>query len=70
MGYLRRSSILQGCSWGVKKGGLYMLYKNKVTGEVIEVNAKISGGNWEPVKAPKKAEEKAPAEEKKGTKKK
>lgn len=47
-----------------------MLYKNKVTGEVIEVNAKISGGNWEPVKTPKKAEEKAQAEEKKGTKKK
>lgn len=31
-----------------------MLYKNKVTGGLIETDCSISGGDWEPVPAPKK----------------
>lgn len=32
-----------------------MLYRNKRTGAVIETPCRISGGDWEPVKAEKAA---------------
>ncbi|MBQ7146017.1 MAG: hypothetical protein IJR95_04535 [Lachnospiraceae bacterium] len=35
-----------------------MLYKNKVTGVVIDFASPITGENWEPVKAPEKPVEK------------
>lgn len=38
-----------------------MQYRNKVTGNVIEVKSPVSGKNWEPVKAPNQS---APEEEK------
>lgn len=38
-----------------------MEYRNKKTGAVISTDSEITGGNWEPVKAPKK-----PAIKKKG----
>lgn len=49
-----------------------MLYKNTVSGEVINVNSVINGGNWESIKAPetakkaetKEAKPKAPKETK------
>lgn len=44
-----------------------MLYKNKETGRVIDVNSEM-GGAWEPVKAPK-AEPKAEAPTKEAPKK-
>lgn len=31
-----------------------MLYRNKTTGGLIETGCVISGGDWEPVPAPKK----------------
>ena len=31
-----------------------MLYKNKVTGGLIETGCSIAGGDWEPLPAPKK----------------
>lgn len=30
-----------------------MIYKNKKTGNVIEVTGKLTGGDWEEVKPPK-----------------
>lgn len=39
-----------------------MLYKNKVTGVVIDFASPITGDNWEPVRAPEKAVEKPKAE--------
>ena len=46
-----------------------MKYRNKKTGQVIEVKAYIAGGNWELVEAPKKPAETDPVQEKKGKKK-
>jgi hypothetical protein len=41
-----------------------MLYRNKRTGAVIETLCRVSGGDWEPVKAKKAAKPKAAAKEK------
>lgn len=41
-----------------------MLYCNKRTGAVIETPCRISGGDWEPVKAEKTAKAKTAAKEK------
>lgn len=38
-----------------------MLYRNKRTGAVIETPCRVSGGDWEPVKAEKAAKPKAAA---------
>lgn len=40
-----------------------MLYRNKRTGAVIETPCRVSGGDWEPVKAEKAAKPKAAAKE-------
>ena len=40
-----------------------MLYRNKRTGAVIETPCRISGGDWEPVKAEKTAKTNTPAKE-------
>ena len=37
-----------------------MLYRNKRTGAVIETPCRVSGGDWEPVKAEKAAKPKLP----------
>lgn len=49
-----------------------MKYRNKKTGQIIEVRAYITGGNWEPMEAPRKPVEAEPEEktEKKAGKKK
>ena len=41
-----------------------MKYRNKKTGQVIDVNTTISGGNWEPMEAPRKPVEPEPVQEK------
>ena len=36
-----------------------MQYRNKVTGTLIETECRVSGGDWEPVKAAKPAKKSA-----------
>lgn len=45
-----------------------MKYRNNITGAVIDVNSRISGKHWKPMKAERKeAPSAAPAAEKKAT---
>ena len=41
-----------------------MLYRNKRTGVLIETSCRISGGDWEPVKAEKTIKSKTTVREK------
>lgn len=41
-----------------------MLYHNKRTGAVIETPCRVSGGDWEPVKAEKTSKTKTSSKEK------